>query len=208
MTTKLSNEKPGRLRRRGVVRAILGIGIILGLGGVNTLALWTDTATMNTGTITSGSLDMTLQGNLTGPGGTWNNTSFTFTNMIPGESYAVTIPVQRAANTAPFSYTMTGAMTGALAQHVRWNVVSGSANTQTVSSTGIRTQACTGTSVVSNVTLSSTQANVIGTPRPIAGSTYSESLCLRVELPASAGNTAQSLTGSATFVFNATQITS
>ena len=120
MKRNMTNAPAKQSSRRSIrVRAFLSLGILLGFSSVNTLAFWTDSATMTTGTITSGSLDLQLNGNLAGQGGTWTNSAFTFSNMIPGESFAVTVPVQRAAGTAPFTYTATGTSTGGLASHLR-----------------------------------------------------------------------------------------
>lgn len=50
-----------RLRERVTsvrVRAVLSLGIVLGLGSVSTLAYWTDTGTMTTGSIQAGTLDL------------------------------------------------------------------------------------------------------------------------------------------------------
>lgn len=205
MTTAPQQTRSSRISVR--LRALLSLGIVLGFGSVSTLAYWTDTATMNTGAITSGSLDLQLSGNLAGQGGTWNNSSFAFANMIPGESFALTVPVQRAANSAPFTYTATGAASGGLASHLRWTVTAGSAGSQTVSANGVRTQSCGGTTLASNVTLGGTAANVISSARSLSGSNYSENICIRVELPSSATNAAQSQSATASFVFNANQIT-
>lgn len=197
-------------RRRASVRirAILSLGIILGLGSVNTLAFWTDSATMTTGPIASSSLDLQLSGNLSGQGGTWNNAAFTFSNMIPGESFAVTVPIQRAAGTAPFTYTATGAASGGLSSHLRWEVRAGTAGAPSTSANGVRTQSCGGTVLSSGATLSASPTSVIPTARPLTGSNYSENICIQVSLPATATNAAQSQSSAATFVFDATQVTS
>jgi len=185
-------------------RAVLSLGIVLGLTSVSTLAYWTDTATMTTGTIQSGTLDLQLNGNLSGQGGTWNNGALALTNMVPGESIAVTIPVQRGAGTIGFSYTATATASGTLAPHLRWTVTAGTAGTPSTS--GLRTNTCSGTALSSNVTLSAAAANVIPTARTLSGATMSENICVRVELPSGTGNAAQGTSATASFVFNATQL--
>ena len=209
MKRNMTNAPAKQSSRRSIrVRAFLSLGILLGFSSVNTLAFWTDSATMTTGTITSGSLDLQLNGNLAGQGGTWTNSAFTFSNMIPGESFAVTVPVQRAAGTAPFTYTATGTSTGGLASHLRWAVHAGTANTAVTSANGVRTQTCGGTALPTGVTLGGSATSVISTARSLTGSTYSENICIQVSLPATATNAAQLQNATASFTFNAVQATS
>lgn len=197
-----------RLPRLGSTktRAILSLGIVLGLTSVSTLAAWTDTATMTTGNIQSGSLDLQLSGNLAGQGGTWNNTALAMSDMVPGESLAVTVPVQRATGTIGFSYTAAATASGGLAPFLRWTVTNGSAGTAATNANGIRTNTCGGTAITSNSTLSATATSVIPTARTLSGATMSENICIRVELPATAANGAQAQTSAASFVFSATQL--
>lgn len=202
MTT--SHDRPRRLTSTRV-RALLSLGIVLGLTSVSTLAFWTDTGTMTTGQIQSGTLDLQLAGNLPGQGGTWNNTALSMAAMVPGESVAVTVPVQRAAGTIGFTYTATATATGDLAPSLTWTVTAGTAGTATTNANGLRSNTCGGTQLFSN-TLSGTASNVVATPRTLSGATMSENLCIRVALPAGTGNTAQGKSASGTFTFSATQL--
>lgn len=190
-------------------RALLSLGIVLGLTSVSTLAYWTDSAQLSTGTIQAGSLDLLiLDGKLEGQGGSVANPNMTVSNMIPGESFAFTVPVQRKANTAGFSLTATGTSAGALASHVQWSVFEGTANAPATNANGIRTNSCGGTELSSGVTLDATAKPVIPATKAVnlGGSTYSKNLCFVVSMPTSAGNGAQSTSATAAFTFTAAQL--
>ncbi|GAA0189541.1 hypothetical protein GCM10008944_01000 [Cytobacillus oceanisediminis] len=186
------------------MRALLAMGLVVGLGSVNTMAFWTDDAVLDAGTIQTGSLDLLVAGNLAGAGGTTTSPSLALTDMVPGESVAVTVPVQRAASTVGFTYTAKATASGALAPYLRWTVSAGSAGT--ASSSGLRTNTCGGTPLVTGVTLTGTASDVIASPRTLSGATMSENICLRVELPSGTANAAQGASATASFVFDATQL--
>lgn len=190
--------------RRGRVRVLLSAGLVLGLGSLNTMASWTDDAALDVGTIQAGSLDLLVAGNLPGQGGTTTTPTLGLTDMVPGESVAVTVPVQRAASTVGFAYTAGATAAGALAPYLRWTVTVGSAGTP--SSSGLRTNTCGGTALVTNVTLSGTPSDVIASARTLSGATMSENVCIRVELPSGTANAAQGASATASFVFAATQL--
>lgn len=193
--------------RRG--RALLSLGMALGLTSVNTLAYWTDQAQMSGGTIQSGSLDLLiLDGQLAGQGGSVANPAMATTAMIPGESFAFTVPVQRRANTAGFALTATATAAGTLASHVQWAVFEGSAGTQSTNANGLRTTTCSGTQLSNGVTLGSTAQPVIASASAVnfGGPVFSKNICVRVTLPSTASNAAQGLTATATFTFTASQL--
>lgn len=199
----------GRVMRSTRTRALLSLGLVLGLTSVSTLAYWTDEAQLTTGTIQSGSLDMLiLDGKLEGQGGSVTNTAMSASSMIPGETFAFTVPVQRKANTAGFSLTATATAAGAVSPHLQWAVFEGTAGTQSTSANGIRTNTCSGTQLSAGVTLDATAKPVITSSAPVnlGGSTYSKNLCVRVTMPATTGNGAQGTSGTATFTFTASQL--
>lgn len=203
-------RRRGHRRRSGRVRAILSLGIVLGLGGVSTMAFWTDTATVDSGALSSGRLDLLVDGNLEGQGGSVTQPNLTIANMVPGESVAVTVSVQRAPSTVGFTYTATASATGTLATHLRWTVTAGSAGTPQVAGNGIRTNTCGGATLFPSAALSTVPASpttVIGDQRSLSGATMSENICIRVALPADAPNAAQSSSATASFVLDATNLT-
>ena len=54
-----------RRRPRGRVRALLSLGLLLGITQVGTLASWTDSATVQGGGFSSGTLDLTVGESIT-----------------------------------------------------------------------------------------------------------------------------------------------
>lgn len=210
------SESPRRLRSFLVsakTRAVLSLGIILGLGSVSTMAYWTDTATMTTGSISAGTLDLKLGGNLAGQGGTWNNTSLALTDMVPGESVAKDFTVQNAGAIG-LTWTATAAATGDLAlstsatsaQRLQFAVyVGGTSSNSGTAAAGNRTGTCTGTVAYGPAALTSTQSSVVSTAQSLAAS-GSQNVCIKVSLPSAAPNALQGTTATATFIFNATQV--
>ncbi|NYG57382.1 hypothetical protein BJ980_000305 [Nocardioides daedukensis] len=91
------------------IRAVLCLGILAAPATVTTMAFWTDTATIHSGTLASGSLDLTVggtvadSGHLPGQGGTHEYSQLTIANMIPGESIARPFVVRNVGSTA-FTY--------------------------------------------------------------------------------------------------------
>lgn len=204
------------LRGRG--RALLSLAVVAllatGMSVKGTFAAWTDAATLQTGSFASGTLDITLNGNLVGPGttnnpGTWTNNSFALTNMSPGESTAVSFPVRNNGSTG-LKYTLTGTGTGGLAaaNGMQLAVYFGStaANSGTEAA-GNRAGSCGGTTPTdANGTALTGTASTFATDRVLA-SGVSETVCLVARLTSTAGNALQGQTMTASLLFNARQLT-
>ena len=195
-------------------RALLSLGIVLGLTSVSTLAFWTDSAQLTTGTIQTAKLDLKLDGQDNVP----TSTKLAIQSMIPGESVAATIGVQRVANTIAFTYSGSAQVTAAndLTEALRFKVFAGTANAQTVASgTGIRTQTCDGTQLFGGAdgakltaaatSLFSSRA-ALATPLALPANDLTDNLCVQAILPTSTGNGAQNKTASVTLTFNAVQL--
>jgi predicted ribosomally synthesized peptide with SipW-like signal peptide/uncharacterized repeat protein (TIGR01451 family) len=195
---------PRRRWWRGRVRVILALGLVAGLGVAGTRAYWSDLASVDSNPIQSGTLDLTIDGSLTGQGGTLTKTSFGLTAMVPGESVASTVTIANAGS-VPLTYTSTATATGTLPSAMTFQVFSGGSATNTgTAASGNRTGACTGTSI-STSTLTTTPQSVISTARSLTGG-GSEVICIVAKLLTSAGNNLQGLSTTATFTFNAKQV--
>jgi predicted ribosomally synthesized peptide with SipW-like signal peptide len=195
----------GPRRRRGRVRALLTLGLAVGLGTVATLAYWSDQATWSTGPISSGTLDVTLDGNLAGQGGTYTQSSFTLSDMIPGESVASAVTVANGGSVT-LRYTATATASGGLTSGLTFQVYAGGTATNTgTAAAGNRAGACTGTSTFGPSALTGSSQSVIATPRQLA-SGASESVCVVAALPTSADNTLQGTSATATLVFTGKQL--
>jgi predicted ribosomally synthesized peptide with SipW-like signal peptide len=194
------------------IRALLSLGIVVGLGAVGTLAYWTDDATITSSSFSTGTLDVALNDGLIGPannGGTISDTTFTLSDMIPGESFARTVKVGNAGSVR-LNYTAKAWNSGTLASGLRWTVVAGStASNSGSTAAGNRTGACSvGTTTATDVTLgttSGTATTVIATKRPINVTSF-ENVCVIAKVDSAAGNALQGTSASATLIFNGTQI--
>ena len=64
-TDSTSRRRVLRGLRSRRTRALLSMGVVLGLGSVTTLAYWTDSATLTGGSFASGTIDLKLDGSTT-----------------------------------------------------------------------------------------------------------------------------------------------
>lgn len=194
-------------------RAVLSLGIVLGLTSVSTLAFWTDSATMASGTIQTARLDLKLDGQDSQPA----SGKLAISAMVPGESVAATVAVQRAANTIAFTYSASAAVAAGneLTEALRFKVFAGTAAAQAVNANGIRTQACTGTQVFggadgAKLTTAATSLftgrTALATPLALQSTDLTDNLCVQAILPGATDNGAQGKTASVNFTFNATQL--
>lgn len=203
MSRHVVRRSRGFLKRLGSTRtrALLTLGVVLGLGSVSTLAYWTDQAAVNTGDFSSGTLNLkvdNVEGNPTAYG--WS--TFNATNLVPGESVAATFSVDNAGS-VPFTYTATGNASGELAGNMTWTVKTGAtAGNGTVS--GLRTGTCSGgTAQVADVTLSGASVT------PTAGSVAaggSQTFCVIAKLDAGTPLSQGGKSASATFNVTAKQV--
>lgn len=177
-----------RVATSGRARAIMSIGIVLGLGAVGTLAAWTDSATATSGAFTTGSIEIKLNGNRP----TYAFTSLTKTSMMPNDSVTATLPVQNTGG-ANFKYTMEAKATGEalLAPFLKVSVY---ANTT-----------CTSTALAGPLALSTTASTpLITVGRELAATNGTETLCLKVTLDPAATTGVQNKTVNVDFQFTAT----
>lgn len=205
-------------RRRGRGRAVLSLAVVAflatGMSVKGTFASWTDSATMSTGSFASGTLDITLNGQLVGPGttnnpGTWTNNTFALTNVVPGESVATSFPVKNNGLSG-LKYNVTGTATGGLAVSggMQYAVYFGVTATNTgTEAAGNRAGACGGTTPTdaNGTTLTGTSGSLAADRTLAAGVT--ETVCIVARLNSTAGNGLQGLTTTASLVFNARQLT-
>lgn len=201
MSTHRADSTRRRRSRSGRARALLSLGAVgvlaTGLSVKGTFAFWTDAATVRTGSFQSGNLDITLDGGLTGQGGTTTISALSLSNMVPGESVAANVAVANAGSVG-LTYTIVGTASGELASGMQLSVFTGTASATS------RTMTCSGTQVGSTTTLSAAAAT-FGAARSLASS-GTETLCVRAELPLSADNSLQGTTMTASLVFDAKQV--
>jgi predicted ribosomally synthesized peptide with SipW-like signal peptide len=203
----------GRWFGQGRTRALLCVGVLAVLGAVGTSAAWTDTASLTTGPITSGAMDLQLETATAGVGAVGLGTNHTATeiaasNLTPSESKAFAVTVHNVGN-ANFTYGATVTQTGT------WTFSAGaitvqlfSGGTPSTDTTYPVQEACTGgTAITTAVTVTSGSTTVIPSTRALSKAT-NDSLCLVVAMATSADNTNQGKQGTLRFDFSAAQVTS
>ena len=173
-------------------RAIMSIGIVLGLGAVGTLAAWSDTATATSGVFTTGRLDIKV-----GDPAIDNNPSeFTTTlanpAIFPGDTVAAGLLVSNATGSVANTYTVSvvasnAALGNRLNSSVHTGLPSGSA--------------CSG-AAISTVTGLETSKPFPALNRPLAVN-GSDQLCISVTMTAGAQPT-PALSGTITYTITAT----
>lgn len=203
------NAEPNPSRCRGFVRAVLSLGLLLSAGTTGTLAYWTDEGTVSTAPLSAGRLDVMLNGQLSGTGGSIVDAGFAVGDLVPGESFARELHVHNSGS-VPFDYTATGYATGGLSNGLRWTVVAGaSASNSGTMARGNRAGACAnGMTTFGPAAALSTSAAapspVVSTRRPVnVGAT--ERLCIVVGLDPNAAGALQGTTASAAFTVHAVQ---
>ena len=188
----------GRGLRSQRVRALLGLGVLLGVGATGTFAFWTDDVTITGTSFTSGTLDLKVNN-----GDSYATTSLTMGAMVPGSTSAEVLTVKNSG-TAPLKYTLTGGLAGGAdvgvyntGGYLKLTVRAGG----TVSGT-----TCTGGTTVYGPTAltSTTTTAIIGTRRGPVAPTGTEALCFQVTFDAAAPNSMQNKTATATFTFTGT----
>lgn len=197
--SKHLRRKPGQRWQR--LRALLGFGVLLGVGATGTFAFWTDDVTIAGTTFTAGTLDLQVN-NSNAPA----TTTLAMPAMVPGSSSAEVLTVKNNG-TAPLKFTMTGGLTGtdaaayATAGSLKLTVVAGGSKSGTGS-----TSTCTGGATV--VTLASltatTTTGIITTPRGPLAAAGTEALCFQVTLDSGAPSSLQGKTATATFTLSGT----
>lgn len=186
-------------RRSVQIKAILSMGILVGLGAVSTLAAWTGTATATT-SITAARVSL-------GVGATAGNaTSASYSvpvssvSWYPGVSAAAVVVVKNTS-TVSLPYSIKGSITesGGLELGKAMNVVVKTG--ATVSGTAPAATCSGGTTLVTKAAGSAFGADVA---RPTLAADASETLCVQYSLPATAANNLQGATTRLDLVFTGT----
>ncbi len=200
-----------RRRHSGRVRAVLSLGLLLGITQVGTLASWTDSATVAGGDIASGTLDLTVgessANQLSGPGGTWTHTTLALAAMAPGESLARALSVGNGGSVALAYNAAVVTSNNDLLNGLQLTVVEGA----TVGNTGTqaannRSGTCTGgtATALTSANVSTTASSLHAAPASLASAGV-RTYCVRVLLVGTAPNAMQGKTTALTFSFNASQ---
>ncbi|MDX6325890.1 MAG: hypothetical protein QOK15_2244 [Nocardioidaceae bacterium] len=180
------------------LRLLLSLGMVVGVGATGTFAAWTDSVTVSGTSISTGTIDLKVNGGDSVAGYAAMNIS----NMVPGNTTAGVLTVSNSG-TAPLKYYVDAlasngdgkGLGAALTAKVTGDAtVTGSAPSATCAGAALSPS---GGSFGSNL-LGSTAS-----PRLLAAGA-SEKLCIQATLPSSATSALQGATTNITFTFTGT----
>lgn len=191
-----------RHRPRGrLVRAAgaIAAATVVGVGSLSTYAFWTDAATVSSGTITSGTLNLSVDGDADA---TVAWPALTLTDMAPGESVAAELSVENVGTT-PFTFSVTGTYGAQLQPHFQVRVVrAGTAGN--VGPAYPRTGSCTG-GTETFATASLPNGTEVVPTSPVIAAGGSTTVCVVASLPLAAANAARGQSGTLTLQISAVQ---
>lgn len=171
------------------VRALMSVGIVLGLGSVSTLAAWSATSATTSGQFTTGTVSIVANGSAT----------YTFSfpgSLLPGDSTAALITVGNVGS-VPFTYSAAVSSPSALVQATTMTVRAGAG--AAVSGTS-----CTGGTLVTSGASITGTATTFSTGRgPLAATSGTEPMCVQLTLSPSAAAGLAATSGSALLTFTA-----
>ncbi|SIS21955.1 SipW-dependent-type signal peptide-containing protein [Williamsia sterculiae] len=168
------------------VRAVLSIGMVLGIGVVGTLALWSSSVATQSGVFTTATVSILADGS--------KAAAFTFspTGLLPGQSAAKVIAVSNSG-TAAITYSAAVASSNALGQAMTLTVVPGASATNGVCGSG--------TKIADGIAVSATATTFSTNRGPLAASGGAENLCVQVNLPLTADASVAGTTGTVVLTF-------
>lgn len=181
------------------LRALLSLGMVLGLGVVGTMAAWSTSATATSGEFTTGTVDIKLNGS---DGVVTQPYVFTTGPVLPGKSVAQVIAVQNTGS-LPFRFDVTAYGAGTLLPSLSITARAGGA---------VSNGACTGgtpQSTVSQIPASpGASPNLSTALGAVAATTGVTNYCVQVNLSLAAPSNLQGTTADVTLLFTATGVSS
>ena len=180
------------------LRALLSLGMVVGLGVTGTYAYWTDQVQVTGTTISTGTIDLKVnnQDSVT------TFTTMNITTMVPGDSVAGVLTVKNAG-TAPLKYYVDAAASNGDSKGLGAALqvkVTGDAST---SGSG-RSVTCAGAALGgAGTTFTSNMLGSAASPR-LLNAGASETICIQASLPTNASTSLQGATTNVTFTFSGT----
>lgn len=171
------------------VRALLSLGMVLGLGAVGTLAAWTDVTTA-TATFSAGDVNINVNGAETGA------VVFSAAQMKPGDVLVAPVQINNTGDLS-VTYRMTTAVAGTgLGAGLVVEIRSAATTCQNGTASGGVVVSAGSTTLTNALTIDS---------RPLSAAAPSniETLCFKISLPAGTPDSYQGKTAETTFTFTA-----
>jgi predicted ribosomally synthesized peptide with SipW-like signal peptide len=162
-------------------RAVLSLGLAFAAATTGTLAYWTDEVTVDGTTLTTGTINLQVNGqeSITGYAG------LSISNMVPGNSTAAVVTVKNAGS-APLKYTIASTYTDSPPTSVGANLAA-LVTTATAVTGSSPTATCGGAQIQTGTSFNGT---LVSTPRLLAAGA-TEQLCLQATLSAAAPSSLQ-----------------
>ena len=180
-------------------RALLGLGVVLVLAVGGSFAYWSDSTTISGTSITSGTIDLKVNGQDSVTG----YASLNISTMVPGNTVAGVLTITNAG-TAPFTYSMDATGTNADGKNLAGALVAKVTGAGSVTGTS-PSATCGGTTLSGTGTTFSANLISSATPRNLAAG-GSETVCVQATLPTSASTSLQGATTGITFSVTANQL--
>lgn len=195
-----TGTRRAKRRHSGRVRAVLSLGIALGLGAVGTFAYWTDDVVISGSTFTAGTLDLQVNNS-----DAYATTTLGMTGMVPGVTSAEVLTIKNNG-TASLKYSITGGLTGtdAAAYNTAGSLKLSVSAGGTKSGTGSASTCTGGTPIITATALTSTTTTLLIPKRGPLLATGTEALCFQVTFDSAAPTTLQGKTATATFTATGT----
>lgn len=183
------------------LRLFLCFGLVLGLGAVGTLAAWQDSATATSGTLTAGTIDLTLRqassssDGAVGIGINFAFSDFTGTGLVPSGTAIAKQLTPKNSGSSNFGYQISVTGSGTLATD------SSGLNVKIFASSS-----CTPSMVSNTGALYSGKVGGAATTSRTLNSAATDPLCVLAWLDAATANTLQGQSGVILLSFTATQV--
>lgn len=167
-------------------RAVLSIGMVVGISVVGTLALWSSTVTTRSGQFTTATITILADGT--------KSSTFAFapTGLLPGQSAARVVAVSNTGSAA-LTYSAAVSSPDALGRGMTLTVVPGA--------TAANGSCGTGTPLTTNSAITGTPTTFVTNRGPLAAVTGAENLCVEVDLPTTADGALAGTSGSVVLTF-------
>lgn len=192
-------ERGRRRRERGSgrVRALLSLGVVVGIGATGTYAYWTDSVTVTGTTITAGTIDLKVNNadSVTG------YSALDIAAMVPGNSTAGVLTVSNSG-TAPLRWSLDASASNADGKGLGAALVvkvTGDAATAGSSPTAT----CSGSALPGTGASFAADLVPAASPRTLAAGA-SETICLQATLPTGASSALQAATTTVSLTFTGT----
>lgn len=181
-----------------VVRALLSLGMVVGLGATGTYAYWTDQVPVSGTTITAGTIDLKVNNQ----NAVTDFTSMNVNTMVPGDSTAGVVTVTNSG-TAPLKYWVDASASNADGKGLGAALTVRITGDSAVSGSG-RAVTCAGAALSGSGTTFTT--NLLGTPTTgrLLAAGQTESICIQATLPTNAASSLQAATTNVGFTFTGT----